>query len=489
MTKDRRLPTASAPRRLPRRTVLKAGGLTALAVPAATAPAFASSLVSPRDEAPDTVYDVIVIGAGYAGVTAARELRAKGLRPLILEARDRIGGRTFTSTFLDQQIEIGAQWIGPTQPLINAELKRYGIGTLSGTPPTRLIMPSGGGFKEFPPDEVDARYGDLMNRLFEGAQDLFPRPTDPLYRKDLVAAADGLSLRDRLDRLRLSADDESWLSGTTAGYSGGSSATGAYTALAQWWSLAGYNVAGYEAVMSQRLAGGMTGLLQAMLNDAGATLRLNSPVVSVADDGGKVKVTVRSGQVYQARAVVVAVPVNVWKSITFRPELPNVHQTATTQGVGVPYSGKLWMQVSGLSDRVAARGAEGSPFTTLLSQANVTGGQLMVGFNSLPVLDGADTGAVQDAVRKFLPDVRVLEVLAHDWGKDPYSQGGWALRRPGQLIAQLPAIQQPQGRVSFASGDIATGWVGFVEGAIESGLRAAQQVLKMTKGARSLTVS
>ncbi|MER5794519.1 FAD-dependent oxidoreductase [Streptomyces sp. NPDC001980] len=489
MNTDRRLPAAPAPLGLSRRTLLKAGGLTALAVPAVSAPAFASTLVSDGADASDATYDVIVIGAGYAGVTAARELRAKGLKPLILEARNRIGGRTFTSTFLGQQIELGAQWIGPTQPLVNAELKRYGIGTLSGTPPTRLIMPSGGSFKEFPPDEVDARYGDLMNRLFEGAQDLFPQPTDPLYRKDLVTAADGLSLRDRLNQLRLSAEDESWLSGTTAGYSGGSSSTGAYTALAQWWSLAGYNVAGYEAVMSQRISGGMAALLQVMLNDAGATLRLNSPVASVADDGAKVRVTVCSGQVYQARAAVVAVPVNVWKTISFSPGLPTVHRQATTQGVGVPFSGKLWMQVSGLSDRVAARGTEGSPFTTLLSQGNVGGGQLMVGFNSLPVLDGADTAAVQDAVRRFLPEASVQEVLAHDWGKDPYSLGGWALRRPSQLTGQLPAIQQPQGRLSFASGDIATGWVGFVEGAIESGLRAAQQVLKVTGSTLSRAAS
>jgi len=73
-----------------------------------------------------------------------------------------------------------------------------------------------------------------------------------------------------------------------------------------------------------------------------------------------------------------------------------------------------------------------------------------------------------------------VEVLAQDWAADPYALGGRALRRPGQLTTQLPAIQQPQGRVAFASGDIASGWVGFVEGALESGLRAAQQVLKLT---------
>ncbi|MFE9560505.1 flavin monoamine oxidase family protein [Streptomyces sp. NPDC006487] len=462
--------------------MIKAGGLAALAAAAAAAPALASDIPA-GPQAIEEAHDVIVIGAGYAGATAARELRAKGLRPLILEARDRVGGRTWTSTFQGQQVELGAQWIGPTQPLVHDELNRYGISTYSGTPPTRYIMPSGSGsgFQTFPPEEVDTRYTALMNRLFEGAQELFPYPTDPLYRADLLATADRLSLRDRLNQLRLPPEDERWLSGTTASYSGGSSDIGAYTALAQWWSLAGNNVAGYEAVMSRRITGGMTALLRAMLTESAATVRLNSPVVSVCDDGTRVRVTVKSGQVFTAQAAVVAVPVNVWKNISFRPGLPTVHTQATTEGVGVPYSNKLWMRVTGLADRVAARGAEGSRFTTLLSQNPLTDGQLMVGFNSQPPLDGTDVAAVQNAVRLMVPEATVVSVLAHDWGKDPYALGGWALRRPGQLTRQLPAIQQPLGRVSFASGDIATGWVGFVEGAIESGLRAARQALKVTR--------
>ncbi|GHF74741.1 flavin monoamine oxidase family protein [Streptomyces thermodiastaticus] len=475
MNRDRRLPQLPNMRPLSRRSVLKAGGLTALAATTATVPAFADDTASEA-----TANDVIVIGAGYAGVTAARELKAKGLHPVILEARDRIGGRTWTSTFQGRPVELGAQWIGPAQPLVNAELKRYNIGTLTGTPPNRLIMPSSTGFKAFPPDEVDTRFGALMDQLFKDAKDLFPNPTDPLYRKDLVSAVDQMSLRDRLNQLRLSAEDESWLSGTTAGYSGGSSDIGAYTALAHWWSLAGYSLAGYDAAMSQRISGGMVGLLQAMLRDADAELHLNSPVVSVNDDGSQVRVTTRSGKVYTGRAAVVAVPVNVWKTISFTPGLPEVHQQATAQGVGVPHSSKVWMKVSGVSDRVVARGQEGTAFTTLLSQDSVTGGQLMVGFNSLPALNGSDRAAVEAAVRVFLPEATVVEVLAQDWAADPYALGGWALRRPGQLTAQLPAIQQPQGRVAFASGDIASGWVGFVEGAIESGLRAAQQVLKLT---------
>ena len=72
-------------------------------------------------------YDVIIIGGGFAGVTAARELGHKGIRCVLLEARDRLGGRTFTGTFAGQQIEFGGAWIHWCQPHVWAEVARYGL--------------------------------------------------------------------------------------------------------------------------------------------------------------------------------------------------------------------------------------------------------------------------------------------------------------------------------------------------------------------------
>lgn len=66
----------------------------------------------------DRDFDAIVIGAGFAGITAARELRAQGRRTLLLEARDRIGGHTWTDTFLGELIERGGTWVAQSQPHI-----------------------------------------------------------------------------------------------------------------------------------------------------------------------------------------------------------------------------------------------------------------------------------------------------------------------------------------------------------------------------------
>jgi monoamine oxidase len=72
-------------------------------------------------------HDVIVVGGGFAGLTAARELRAAGRRVLLLEGRDRLGGRTHTSDFAGAEVELGGAYVHWFQPHVFAELTRYGI--------------------------------------------------------------------------------------------------------------------------------------------------------------------------------------------------------------------------------------------------------------------------------------------------------------------------------------------------------------------------
>ena len=81
-----------------------------------------------------------------------------------------------------------------------------------------------------------------------------------------------------------------------------------------------------------------------------------------------------------------------------------------------------------------------------------------------------------DLLRKLLPKAEVQAVTGYQWAEDPYSKGTWCWYRPAQVAQGLRAMQQSSGRVHFATGDIAQGWRGFVDGAIETGLTAARQV-------------
>ncbi|KAB2587832.1 flavin monoamine oxidase family protein [Streptomyces arboris] len=425
-------------------------------------------------------YDVIVIGAGYAGVTAARELRARGLRPLILEARNRIGGRAFTSTFWGKRIELGANWFSQDQTLVMRELQRYGVSLVpEGLMPQRAVYPNGtGGFENLDAIEAFTHNDSLLTRLFDGTRTYYPRPLEPLYADAQIRAVDGKSLRDRINELNLSARDERWVSSTTSGYSGGNSADGGLTALGAWWALAGHTPEGWHSLIGQVATSGTNDLLKKILADAQAQIVYDSPATSIADDGRTVTVTVRGGITYSARAAVVAVPANVWKDISFRPGLPQMHAEVAKQGSGVPVCRKFFAKVRGDFGHVSANGPEGFPISALFSYHELPNNeQMMIGFSSDATLDLTNKAKVTETVQLMLPQAEIRDIKAHDWGKDPYARGGWALRRPGQLTRHMPAVQQPHGRIAFANDGIASGWVGFIDGAIETGIRAATQTV------------
>ncbi|MFD3946007.1 flavin monoamine oxidase family protein [Streptomyces sp. NPDC058579] len=466
-----------------RRTVLKAAGLATL-----TAAAGVGAAAGPvhAEQGPGDPYDVIVIGAGFAGVAAARAVRAQGKRTLLLEARDRIGGRTWTGTFAGELVEMGGAWVHPVHTKVWHEIQSHGISLVADdTPPDRLVLPSGSGYADFDPAVAGTRLGELLTDFFAGSESYFPRPHDPLHRADLLAEPDRLTLRDRLNQLRLAPQDDAWLNGHTA-TAGGSNTRGAYTALVRQLALSG-DLATYNGLNTYRPVTGMGGLISAMLADQPVTLQLNSPVAAVTDTASHVCVETRDGRKYTGRSVVVAVPANVWNSITFRSGLPREFASASTAGIAVPHAKKIWMKVRGDVGRFIAQGAEsGAPLIGVVPHTTLAdGSRLMIGFSVDPQLDHTSTAQVQAALRRFVPQAVVEGIKSQDWGGDPYARGGWSFMRPLQLTRQLRTLQQPQGRLVFAGSDIASGWSGFVEGAIESGERAA--VLALEAAARRAT--
>ncbi|WP_405888218.1 NAD(P)/FAD-dependent oxidoreductase [Streptomyces longwoodensis] len=459
-----------------RRLFLKAAGTTALAGAVGTLPYTGST----AHALTETSTDVVVIGAGYAGGTAARELAARGLRVTVLEARSRIGGRIWTDTMSGARIELGGGWLSPDHQLVAQEMQRYGLTSVGDVVPTQSLMPASNGFQALSPTDANAQLGGLFEQFYDGSQQYFAHPYDPLYRADLLQQQDQLSFTDRIAQLSMSSLDKQWLAGYFTAYTGNENNARAMTSMAQWWALGGWTMEGWEKQTAFKPAGGMTELLQKMLATPGISLQLSSPVSAVSSTSTGVQVRLTSGQVVKARTVVVATPVNVWKTIQFSPGLPAAHTAATTEGVGVSLATKLWIHLSGNVDAVYAQGTENSALPLMIPQQQLAGGgRLMIGFagSSLNVTDKA---AVQAAVRTYIPGATIVTYRAQQWGADRWSRGGWGLRRPTQLLRQLPALQQPYGRVLFAGADIASGWNGaFIEGAVETGLRAAQQAVAL----------
>ena len=120
------------------------------------------------------------------------------------------------------------------------------------------------------------------------------------------------------------------------------------------------------------------------------------------------------------------------------------------------------------------RGTRPRAFTQTFTPCDAT---VLVGFGpDHTQLDVTSVAGVQAAVDALRPGLEVVEVAAHDWMKDPLSRTTWMTHRPGQLTRDLAGLQRPAGVVHFASSDNASLWGGFVDGAIESGLREARLV-------------
>ncbi|GAA2683283.1 MULTISPECIES: NAD(P)/FAD-dependent oxidoreductase [Actinosynnema] len=452
-----------------RRSLLR--GLAATAV-AAGAPALLPARAS---AARRTTHDVVVVGAGFAGATAARELARKGLRVLVLEARGRVGGRVWTSEFEGARIELGGNWVDPMQTTVWREIEQQGVGMLADQGAERVVFPSGNGFGFLAPEEAFGRQGELLARFAERSRELFPDPLDPLARADLLRAPDALTVLARLDEMGLSALDRKWLTGATGGL-GGSSARAAYTQFLHWWALCGHDAGLYYGINTYKPSGGLGSVLSAILAQSRAEVRLRAPVASIADDGRRVTVRTRAGSEHVAGAVVVAVPVNTWRCIDFAPGLPPEKLRAADQTIGVPNAKKFVVHLGEGFGNTYVHTPEGYPVDTLVPLQRTSRGWLAAGFSGDPALDVNDPARVREAIRLVVPDAEVLAVRGQDWGADPHSRGGWAFRRPGQLTGLLRPAQRPHGRISFATSDIASGWSGYVEGAMESGLTAAAQV-------------
>jgi len=323
---------------------------------------------------------------------------------------------------------------------------------------------------------------ELMSEFHRDAPRVFPHPFHP-FASDAWRALDRLSIRERLDAMGLSRKRSALLEGVLGASAHGSFSQAGLVEMLRWWALSGNDLFRYsDSVARYRLRDGTSSLIEAMLADAAPELRLGAPVARIAQEGGRVAVAARSGEVFAARAAVVALPMNVLANVEFSPALAPAKLAASRErhaGAGV----KVYARIAGRVPELLGLAAEDSPLSTLMTAQAGEDGGVLLGFGTDPrKLDVHSKAAVEAVVRRFLPQARVSETLAYDWSLDPYSLGTWCVFRKGQMSKYLAALREPQGLVHFAGGDFALGWRGFIDGAIESGTRVARDVIDQLGG-------
>lgn len=422
-------------------------------------------------------HDVIVVGGGLAGLLCARVLRAGGLDVVVLEARDRVGGRVWSRRFADGQwCERGAEFIDEGHTLTRALTEEVGLRLLRrpATPGGELVDIGG----RPSPSSAHPRVGaDLaaFEALVGSLADRLGTDDSPDTPSAAAAQLDRATLADAMAQLDLS------LAGRVV--------IGRYVRTE--WMLPANELSqlfvarqrrrqtgagGREAF---RIDGGNGQLPERLATGLGDRVHRSTPVRRVSPAAGEVEL--HDGSILRGGSVVAAVPLPVLGRIWMGA--PS-ELTAVGYGVGgkvsVHVGRRLWLDY-GRSGHVVSDRAWGELWET----SDVQPGDAGVLTALLSSHDGAALLALPDAdqrvvaeMDRLFPGLRglVTEVVTTDWTNDPWSLGCYAAFAPGQLLAAWPAMQHRHERL-WVAGEHAHADTGFMEGALRSGAAVAEAIL------------
>lgn len=463
------------------------GGAAALpaAVALPTAKAQAASRALPDGQRAKHRFDadVVVVGAGFAGVTAARELGVEGYKVVLLEASTRLGGRTYSGKFAGQSVEYGGAWIHWVQPHIWAEVQRYGHGVEEeqiANIDRALMMLSDGKVEQISVEQLETYDRRGMEKFCEGARELFPRPYAPLTNPR-VRELEHISAADHIATLGLNDVQKAILNAEMTLYGAGSSKEYSYLGFVKCYACASWDYYTFnDADRRYRIGkGGTLGLLQSMVRHSKAEVRFAAAVAQVRQERDHVVVTTEDGRQVTARAVVVTVPTNTYRRIKFVPELSERKRQYINQGE-MSDGAKVFVQLEKNHGNTFALCDDPNPLTVVQTIANsdALGTVLSLTPGRRKHIDINDADEVEAQVRRLIPGAKLAGISGYDWPNDPYARQGWGSYRTGQLsLAQHMA--EPEGRVFLAGASTAGGLNEYIDGAVESGLRAGRQVREL----------
>ena len=440
----------------------------------------------------------MVIGAGFAGLTAARELTHAGATCIVLEARDRVGGRVHDRILADGTVlELGGQWVGPTQSRILGLLDELDIAT----EPT----PTDG-------DALTIVEGVRLRHRGELPDDLGPgvRPAiDAAFR-----ALDELALRSpstRRGRRRTPSDSitRRWTPGSSrtsstpvpvrscwrsssrcsSGHRSRSSVldflvhTKAAGSLTEAMSVEG-------GTQQARITGGPQAVTQRLADELGKRVVLGDAVWRIRTTAAGVAVDSTLGT-YDARRLIIAMAPLLASRMIVDPPLPALRDGLAHR---MPHGSVIKVQAVYREPFWRADGLSGTGFSThgpvsYIADGSPAGGQrgVLVGFiESRQARALADAPAERvrtvalDGLAAFVGDAARSPdaFVAVDWSADPWTRGCYSGHvAPGAWTSFGPALREPCGPIHWAGTETAVRMCGYIDGAVESGRRAAAEVL------------
>ncbi|MHA7140911.1 NAD(P)/FAD-dependent oxidoreductase [Arthrobacter sp. Bz4] len=460
--------------------------------------------------------DVVIIGAGPSGLTAAWELKRAGLSVAVLEARDRVGGRTWTDTIDGALLEIGGQWVSPDQTALKGMLDELGLETYDRYREGDSVYIGADGARTrytgdmFP---VSAATEGEMNRLIELLDRLAAEagPETPWNHPE-ARALDTISFHHWL---RQQSSDEEACNNIGLFIAGGmltkpAHAFSALQAVLMAASAGSFsNLVDENFILDQRVVGGMQQVSERLADRLGDDVVLSSPVRTLRwhEDGGNNSSGSNGGGVtavsdtvtVKARYAIMAVPPNLYSRVSYEPPLPRrQHQMHQHQSLGLVikvhavYATPFW-RADGLS------GTGFSASSIVQEVYDNTNHE-----DSRGTLVGFVSDEKADAVFRLSPEARrqmILESIAgflgsealtpevyyeSDWGSEEWTRGAYATSYDlGGLHRYGPDQLTPVGPIHWSCSDLAAEGYQHVEGAVRMGQITARNIvgLSATEGA------
>jgi monoamine oxidase len=451
--------------------------------------------------------DVVVIGAGFAGLAAARELAHNDRSVVVLEARHRVGGRALNKPIGGgEHSEAGGTFAGPTQNHILALAKDMGVDTF----PTydqgnnvyfvdgeRSTYPSSGPTGTAPPDPtILPDLATLVTRFDDMSKDV---PVDAPWEAASAGDWDRQTLQQWVDQNTVNPRFKRLAAAATRPIFGAEPReisllfTLFYVAASGDERNAGTferNFNTRDGAQMFRFVGGSQLIAQKLAHRLGSRVKLGTPVHRVESFKGGVRV-VSKHHVVTARQVIVAVPPTLVRRIHFHPGLPATRRALDRQmpqgtllKVTAVYDRPFWRDAGLSGTAISLNGPVNATFDDSPPDGSPGAVFGFVGGDEARRYRAMSKADRRAAVLKNFSDLFGRQALNPtrffdtDWPGARWSRGGpVGIAHPGLLLAHGPALRDPVGRIHWAGTETSGYWNGYMDGAVRSGKRAAREVI------------
>ncbi|MBX7443279.1 MULTISPECIES: NAD(P)/FAD-dependent oxidoreductase [unclassified Arthrobacter] len=450
--------------------------------------------------------DVVVVGAGPSGLTAARELKKAGLTVAVLEARDRVGGRTWTDTVDGAMLEIGGQWVSPDQTALLELLQELNLETYPRYREGESIYIGADGVPvrytgdSFPVDPATAVEMDRLVALLDGlAAEI--GPTEP-WAHPKARELDTISFQHWL---RQNSANEEACRNIGLFIAGGMLTKPAHAFSALQAVLMAASAGSFthltdeDFILDRRVVGGMQQVSLLQARELGDDVVLDSPVRTINwepdTDGGYRVSAVSDRATVNARFVIMAVPPNLYSRVSFNPPLPRrQHQMHQHQSLGLVikvhavYGTPFWRD-KGLSGTCFGADALVQEVYDNTNHGDPRG--TLVGFVSDEKADAMFELSAEDRRKAILESIAGYlggEALApevyyeSDWGSEEWTRGAYASSYDlGGLHRYGKDQHAPVGPIYWSCSDLAAEGYQHVDGAIRMGRLTAARIVELAK--------